>query len=183
MKKKYFGRIILLFFIGFFLQSCVPSIPDRIQTGFEHLKSGEVSLAKEDFSHVADFSYNPMKKALASEGLGWCYYLEHNFTLADFYFLQARESYPAKKEILSGLALTKTQLGEFNSAIDSGLFLLSTSDDMLVNYLPDALSKEELLKVLALVSLISNNPHFEDFKSFISDIDFLDKLAILKGGE
>ncbi|RKX49545.1 MAG: hypothetical protein DRP32_04825, partial [Thermotogae bacterium] len=120
MKKKYFGRIILLFFIGFFLQSCVPSIPDRIQTGFEHLRSGEVSLAIEDFSLVTDSSNNPTKIALASEGLGWCYYLKHNFELANSYFLQAKESYPTKKEILSGLALTKTQLGEFNSAIDSG---------------------------------------------------------------
>ncbi|OAA31446.1 hypothetical protein AT15_08100 [Kosmotoga arenicorallina S304] len=183
MKKRYISKIILLFFIGFFLQACVPSIPDRVQTGFEHLKSGEVSLAKEEFNKVLNLSYNPMKKALASEGLGWCYYLEQNFTLARFYFSQAKETYPTKKEILSGLALAQTQLGEFSSSVDIGLFLLSSADDVLVDYLPDTLYKEELLKVLVLAALISSSSYYEDFKALVSDADFLNKLGALEGGE
>ncbi|AKI97070.1 tetratricopeptide repeat protein [Kosmotoga pacifica] len=182
MKKRY-GQIILLFFLAFFLQACIPSAADRLQEGFNHLKAGEITSAREAFISAANFSSNATTKALAREGLGWCYYLEGNFPFAETYFSQAVATSPDKKEVLAGLSLTKAKIGKLSESVNNGLFILSTTDDILVDYLPDPLEREEFLKFLTVVSLISGSADYEELKGEISDTGFLNKLVLLEGGE
>ncbi|MEA2066375.1 MAG: hypothetical protein U9O65_04685 [Thermotogota bacterium] len=177
--KRNVTSILLLIIAVFALVSCVPSYKP-LDKGFDSLKENNIEEAIDSFSYIIEGLFSgPEKKASAYEGRGWAYYLKGMNDKAEEDFIKANDSIEKK----AGLSLVYLSMGKLNDSINMGLFVLDEQNEMVVDYIPDPLSKQELLKTLALSSLLTDSNQYGDIINEIDDENFIDRIDAMKDGE
>ena len=170
---------LLLIIAVFTLVSCVPSYKP-LDKGFDSLKENNIEEAIDNFSYIIEGLFSgPEKKAGAYEGRGWAYYLKGMNDKAEADFLKAGDSIEAK----TGLSLVYLSMEKLNDSINTGIFILDEQNEIIVDYLPDPLTKQEFIKTLALSSLLIDSNHYSDIINEINDANFIDRIEAMKDGE
>jgi hypothetical protein len=72
---------------------------------------------------------------------------------------------------------------KLNDSINTGIFILDEQNEIIVDYLPDPLTRQEFIKTLALSSLLIDSIHYSDIINEINDANFIDRIEAMKDGE
>ncbi len=177
--KRNVTFALLLIIAVFTLVSCAPSYKS-LGKGFDSLTADNPDEAIDNFNYVIDsLPSSSKKKSLAYEGRGWAYYLKGMNDKAEADFLKAGDSIEAK----TGLSLVYLSMEKLNDSINTGIFILDEQNEIIVDYLPDPLTKQEFIKTLALSSLLIDSNHYSDIINEINDANFIDRIEAMKDGE
>lgn len=177
---KNFWLLIFLLVLLQFLISCIRTTVN-INAGFDNLKSGDLAAAESIFNDCLLKSKDTLYKSMASEGLGWIEYLRENLPGAKEKFENALNFNPQNYGAESGLTITLARDGEWTEAILRGKELLELND-FSIDYLPSTLYREEVIKMIAVSALITEDATvLETAVIYISDSSFVDRLNLLRG--
>lgn len=177
--KRNVTFALLLIIAVFTLVSCAPSYKS-LGKGFDSLSADNPDEAIDNFNYVIDsLPSSSKKKSLAYEGRGWAYYLKGMNDKAEADFLKAGDSIEAK----TGLSLVYLSMEKLNDSINTGIFILDEQNEIIVDYLPDPLTRQEFIKTLALSSLLIDSIHYSDIINEINDANFIDRIEAMKDGE
>jgi tetratricopeptide (TPR) repeat protein len=177
--KRNVTFALLLIIAVFTLVSCAPSYKS-LGKGFDSLTADNPDEAIDNFNYVIDsLPSSSKKKSLAYEGRGWAYYLKGMNDKAEADFLKAGDSIEAK----TGLSLVYLSMEKLNDSINTGIFILDEQNEIIVDYLPDPLTRQEFIKTLALSSLLIDSIHYSDIINEINDANFIDRIEAMKDGE
>ncbi|WP_158303000.1 tetratricopeptide repeat protein [Kosmotoga olearia] len=181
MKKTVLSVVTLLLLL-LAVTSCV-KIDEALTSGFDYLKLGDYNSAISKFNKVLLFSNDEQKEALAREGIGWAYYMKDFLSTSENNFLLSLEMVPSNANVKAGLVLVNIRKGNWDEALGHGEFIVDETEFQ-IDYLPDPLGREELLKLLAIASIHAHDDAaYSTYTGMITDQDFVDRLEQLKGGE
>ena len=171
--------IPLLFFLPLIV-SCFRVYED-IDEGFSNLKAGNFDIAGGIFNKCINYGRDSIYSSRANEGLGWISYLEGNLDDAILFFGEALELYGLNTGARSGLFVSLSRAGNWNGAVTCGVSL-ADMETYEVDYLPDPLTVEEIVKLMATGALLAGDDDiYGDAVSMISDDVFLERLALIRG--
>ncbi|MDI3524202.1 MULTISPECIES: tetratricopeptide repeat protein [unclassified Kosmotoga] len=180
--KKTVLSVVTLLLLLLAVTSCV-KIDEALSSGFDYLRLGDYDNAISKFNKVLFFSSDKQKEALAYEGMGWAYYMKGFFGTSESNFFRSLEIIPSNSKAKAGLVLVNVRKGNWDEALGHGEFIVDETEFQ-IDYLPDPLGREELLKLLAIASIHAHDDAaYSTYTGMITDQDFLDRLEQLKGGE